>query len=153
MNQRKAPDDLPPETGRLLTAMTGLMVFSVLLLTGLAGLLYLAANDHITSFLSKSSPVEPVAADSPPSLWKAPLESSFPKGEKGDLIRYGKELIAHTAFYLGPEGSVAHISNGMNCQNCHLQAATKPFGNNYSAVAATYPKYRDRSSSIESIPL
>jgi thiosulfate dehydrogenase len=39
----------------------------------------------------------------------------------------------------------------MNCQNCHLAAGTKPWGNNYSAVAATYPKYRDRSGTIESI--
>jgi thiosulfate dehydrogenase len=43
------------------------------------------------------------------------------------------------------------ISNGMNCQNCHLRAGTKPFGNNYSAVSATYPKFRARSGSIESI--
>jgi thiosulfate dehydrogenase len=43
------------------------------------------------------------------------------------------------------------MSNGMNCQNCHLDAGTKPFGNNYSAVAATYPKFRARSGTEESI--
>jgi thiosulfate dehydrogenase len=42
-------------------------------------------------------------------------------------------------------------SNGMNCQNCHLQAGTKTFGNNYSAVASTYPKFRARSGTIESV--
>src|SRR5258708_3287515 len=42
-------------------------------------------------------------------------------------------------------------SNGMNCQNCHLEAGTKFFGNNYSAVASTYPKLRERSGTIESI--
>ena len=39
----------------------------------------------------------------------------------------------------------------MNCQNCHLEAGTKLYGNNYSMVAATYPKYRERSGTIESV--
>ena len=65
------------------------------------------------------------------------------------MIRYGRELIANTAKYIGPQGNVAHLTNGMNCQNCHLEAGTKPFGNNYLSVHATYPKFRDRSGSIE----
>jgi thiosulfate dehydrogenase len=67
------------------------------------------------------------------------------------LIRYGRELIANTSFYLGPTGKIASISNGMNCQNCHLDAGTRFWGNNYSAVFSTYPKFRDRSGTIESI--
>lgn len=39
----------------------------------------------------------------------------------------------------------------MNCQNCHLQAGAKAWGNNYAAVFSTYPKFRDRSRQIESI--
>ena len=39
----------------------------------------------------------------------------------------------------------------MNCQNCHLSAGRKTWGNNYGAVAANYPKFRDRSGSIETI--
>lgn len=41
------------------------------------------------------------------------------------------------------KGSISKNANGMNCQNCHLNAGTKPFGNNYSAVASTYPKFRE----------
>lgn len=70
---------------------------------------------------------------------------------KDTMIRYGYQLISNTAFYLGQKGVVAHSSNSMNCQNCHLEAGTIPWGNNYGAVAATYPKFRDRSNSIESI--
>lgn len=66
-------------------------------------------------------------------------------------LQYGKELIAHTAQYLGPKGSVMAISNGMNCQNCHLDAGTRVFGNNYGSVASTYPKFRARSGSVESV--
>jgi thiosulfate dehydrogenase len=92
-----------------------------------------------------------VKEQTPQPLWEAPDSLDVPPGHEGDLIRYGRELIAHTALYLGPQGSVSHTSNGMNCKNCHLLTGTKPFGNNYSAVAATYPKFRARSGTIESI--
>lgn len=83
--------------------------------------------------------------------WQAPDTATIPLNDEGDLIRYGRELVAHTAVYLGPKGTVTYTSNGMNCQNCHLEAGTKPWGNNYAGVASTYPKYRDRSGMIESI--
>lgn len=95
-----------------------------------------------------------VAAAAPPpvaKLWLPPLESSVPAGEAGELVRYGRKLISNTSEYFGPKGSVAQISNGMNCQNCHLAAGTLPYGNNYSAVASTYPKFRARSNSEENI--
>lgn len=72
-------------------------------------------------------------------------------GEERELIIYGQELIAHTSRYLGPKGSVAQITNGMNCQNCHLQAGAKAWGNNFAAVFSTYPKFRDRSGQVETI--
>jgi thiosulfate dehydrogenase len=70
---------------------------------------------------------------------------------KGDEVLYGRNLIVHTAYYLGPRGRVAQQTNGLNCQNCHLDAGTKPFGNNYGSVASTYPKVRARSGKMESI--
>jgi thiosulfate dehydrogenase len=68
-----------------------------------------------------------------------------------DMIRYGRKLVANTAFYLGPKGVVAHMTNGMNCQNCHLDAGARLYGNNYSAVLSTYPKFRERSGTVENI--
>lgn len=84
-------------------------------------------------------------------IWEAPDPLSIKQEEEAKLIQYGRDLIAHTADYLGPEGIVKPISNGMNCQNCHLDGASKAFGNNYSAVAATYPKFRARSGTAETI--
>jgi thiosulfate dehydrogenase len=83
--------------------------------------------------------------------WIAPSIDTVTADARGELIRYGRELIANTAKYLGPKGIVASKSNGLNCQNCHIDAGTRPFGNAFSAVAATYPKYRERSGRIESI--
>jgi thiosulfate dehydrogenase len=81
--------------------------------------------------------------------WQPP--GTLPAGAAGELVRYGRELVTNTAQYLGPQGSVAQVTNGMNCQNCHLEAGTKHFGNNYSAVAATYPRYRARSGTVETV--
>lgn len=86
------------------------------------------------------------------SYWTAPDLNGIADANKKELVEYGKELIAHTAKYLGPKGSVMAISNGMNCQNCHLQAGTAVFGNNYGSVASTYPKFRARSGTKEDIP-
>lgn len=87
------------------------------------------------------------------SNWKAPdlkTLTALPAPDK-QLIEYGAELIANTSKYFGPKGIIAATSNGMNCQNCHLDAGTRPWGNNYSGVYSTYPKYRERSGKIESI--
>lgn len=82
-----------------------------------------------------------------PSLLIEPVDVN----ENRAQLIYGYNLISNTAAFLGPQGSVAKITNGMNCQNCHLDGGTKPFGNNYGAVASTYPKFRERSGTIESI--
>ena len=66
-------------------------------------------------------------------------------------ISYGKELVLNTSKYFGPTGSLSQHSNGMNCTNCHLDAGTRDFGNNYKAVFANYPKFRQRSGKKESL--
>lgn len=88
---------------------------------------------------------------SSPVFWRPPDISRVLDKARAEEILYGKELVAHTSRYLGPMGSVGQMSNGMNCQNCHLDAGTKTFGNNYGAVASTYPKFRARSGSVESV--
>ena len=83
--------------------------------------------------------------------WIIPDTIRIAATAEGELIKYGRDLIANTSYYLGPKGKVAAISNGMNCQNCHLDAGTRLLGNNYSAVFSTYPKFRARSGTIETI--
>jgi thiosulfate dehydrogenase len=83
--------------------------------------------------------------------WVAPDTSEIPHSPEGDLIRYGRKLIANTSYYLGPKGTVIHVSNLMNCQNCHLDAGARLYGNSFSGVASIYPVFRPRSGIIESI--
>lgn len=108
-------------------------------------------------FVQKEAPesatVTPMAsaASVSPAYWAPPALASITDAEKKAQVEYGKELVAHTSKYLGPKGSVLQISNGMNCQNCHLNAGTKVLGNNYGSVASTYPKFRARSGTEENI--
>jgi thiosulfate dehydrogenase len=85
--------------------------------------------------------------------WKAPDTSQLGHTQQDDLIRYGRALIVHTAEFFGPKGSITHISNGMNCGNCHIDAGTRLWGNNFSMVASTYPLYRNRSGKIENVEM
>lgn len=83
--------------------------------------------------------------------WMAPDTSSIPEGAAGDLIRYGRALIVHTAQFFGPRGGISRAENGLNCQNCHLAAGTRIFANNFSKTIGIYPKYRARRSSTVSL--
>ncbi|GLU57399.1 c-type cytochrome [Dyadobacter frigoris] len=130
-------------------------------LLGLAGMLLLITGILLPGLAQRPAKIPSASAGSAPKktesvrpqkqLWQPPKTDSIPKSSGIELIRYGKELIAHTADYLGPKGTVMQISNGMNCQNCHLDAGTKIMGNNYAAVFSTYPKFRARSGTKETI--
>lgn len=103
-----------------------------------------------TELVQPGAALEPVQKRSTPvDSWKAPNESTIPAGKYGDMIKYGKDLVVNTSKYFGPNGTVAQISNGMNCQNCHLEAGTKPFANNFSVFISSYPKKSNRSGKIE----
>lgn len=91
------------------------------------------------------------AAATAATPWQPPAASTLPNGEAGITVLYGQALIRETATFFGPNGSIRPLTNGMNCQNCHLQAGTKPFGNNYSTTARSYPKFRARSNSVETL--
>lgn len=136
----------------LVQAMMALVVLVVLICV-LFVYMFLQGTFDWDMFLPKKNEIENISENAQNDViayWEAPALPTA-TDENSELIKYGKELIAHTAKYLGPKGSVAQISNGLNCQNCHLDAGTKTFGNNYSAVASTYPKLRARSGSVEDI--
>lgn len=144
---------------RLVTLTLGLLALASVLV-GVVGLaLYLAfqgvkpSSQSQIQVLVGEVPVAPAKPlMNPEGMWLAPDWSQVEEESNAESIKYGRELIANTSEYLGPNGKVMKMSNGMNCQNCHLQAGTVPLGNNYSAVASTYPKVRGRSGKMEDIP-
>jgi thiosulfate dehydrogenase len=155
MNQMMQP------FGKLMTLLVVLLGLAVTMIGVIGFIIFLSFSGiQVPSFGEKDvlqGPSEVIVSkilplDDSEGMWKAPDISSIDAEPNSDEIKYGRELIANTAEYLGPKGKVMASSNGMNCQNCHLQAGTAPLGNNYSAVAATYPKVRARSGQSEDIP-
>ncbi len=87
--------------------------------------------------------------EEPKMVWFAPDTNDIPDDEFGDMVRYGRELVLNTAYYLGPDGTVGHyLGNKMNCTNCHLDAGTRPYGLNYLSTHGRYPQYRGRENQI-----
>jgi thiosulfate dehydrogenase len=139
-----------PRLVKLITNLVASLLGVVLMVATTVVILYVNPNFFQTAFTDTEKSAQAVVTKES-SYWTAPSVATIPTGAPGEEILYGKELIAHTSDYLGPKGKILQVSNGMNCQNCHLEAGTKPFGNNYSAVASTYPKFRARSGAEETV--
>lgn len=112
------------------------------------GLIFFAAILADIFFPKTNDPEKEPAEE---KSWHAPDINLVPQTPEGDLIRYGRELIVNTSKYLGPRGIVAQITNGMNCQNCHIEAGTRLPVNSFFSVVSAYPRYRERSGRVESI--
>ena len=73
--------------------------------------------------------------------YKQPDTNLIPKDKFGDLVRYGRDLMMRTAYYIGPEGINGHyLGNKMNCSNCHQEAGTKPFAFSLMLSHQNYPQ-------------
>jgi len=96
-----------------------LLAVLALIMVGLVSMWFIRLQDKMAVF--------PTTLD---STWHGPsiYVDNTTKGEERELIIYGQELIVHTSRYLGPKGSVAKITNGMNCQNCHTYREVPKLG-------------------------
>lgn len=126
-----------------------LLVIAVLVIALVTLPFILKINNQETKANEKDA--HAATASDTATYWKAVDINTITDTILKAQVFYGKELIAHTAKYFGPNGSVLKISNGLNCQNCHLQAGTAIFGNNYGSVASLYPKFRARSGRVENL--
>ncbi len=86
-----------------------------------------------------------------PSLWYG--WNKYQIKPKDTLVRLGHDLIENTSYYFGPKGKIASNTNGMNCQNCHIDGGIIPWGNNFSAVVISYPRFGYRSNAMMSVSL
>jgi thiosulfate dehydrogenase len=154
-------NELPKPILKIISLLVGLLVLATTLVGVIAVIVFLSfsgiqlpslADDEEVAVQAIAEIPEVKALIDSEGIWQAPDWAGVDTEQNADEIKYGKELIANTAEYLGPKGKVRKMSNGMNCQNCHLQAGAAPLGNNYSAVASTYPKVRARSGQSEDIP-
>ncbi len=127
--------------------MTGKYRLKTLILSALAGILAIAACNNSVA------PSKEIAAKMGDTmLFSAPDTSSIPHDQFGDTVRYGRDLIVNTAYYLGPDGTKGkYLGNKMNCTNCHLDAGTRPYAFNFFSTYGRYPQYRGRENRVLTI--
>jgi thiosulfate dehydrogenase len=97
-------------------------------------------------------------ADTPPVVdlthWKIPDISSLPNDEHGRLVRLGRDMIAETYKFIGPEvadKSMRYAGTNMSCQSCHLEAGTVPYAAPLTGASAGYPTFMARFNATYTI--
>lgn len=151
---QQVPDNEKIQAG-LVAVISKLIWAIVILVAGILALpiiFYVGSRPSTKTPEPKQAPQAAAPAKARAQYWVAPETATIEDEAAKALVEYGKDLVAHTAKYFGPNGQVSKTTNGLNCQNCHLQAGTVPFGNNFGSVASLYPKFRARSGTIENIP-
>src|SRR5215472_7401565 len=96
------------------------------LATALAGF-WVAAGIALWGDAARSqAPIDPAALPA----WHVPDIGALPDAENGQMVRYGRDLIQHTSALIGPDAAdpaMRFAGNGLDCQNCHIDAATARF--------------------------
>jgi thiosulfate dehydrogenase len=118
----------------------------------------LAAAPPAASPIARAAPSSPHDVPKPASSshtsWAIPDVDKLPDNEWGRTVRHGRDLIAKTYAFIGPEVSDVNkhfAGNNLACQNCHLDAGTRQFGQPFRGVFATFPNYRARSGKVGTI--
>lgn len=120
-----------------------LYIVGLLVLTGVMQFYTACTNSKGSDINEEQSPV--AKADSIVTIDTAKM----PSGKFGDAVRYGRELMLKTAYYIGPDGvNGKYLGNKMNCSNCHQDAGTKPFSLNLATAFRNYPSYRAREGKV-----
>lgn len=75
--------------------------------------------------------------------------AKIPKDQFGEAVKYGRQLMLNTAYYIGPNGiNGKYLGNKMNCNNCHQDAGTKLYSFNLMSAHLNYPQYRPRENKV-----
>jgi cytochrome c peroxidase len=115
--------------------------------------------ENMLAFLTTLADVErttapPIETKASSAAWAPPLMKNIPKGEEGDLIRYGALLLTDTYVQLGPgvkDKKMRFSGSTLNCTSCHLDKGTKQFGLPWMGVSQTYPQYRGREDKVQGL--
>ena len=107
---------------KLVNSLIGLLLVLVFTLSALFfWMLFRENHPENSDLILLDSAVNPTiiikGIDTEEGQWVAPdLTLEKDKALQKTLL-YGQQLIQNTSIYLGPKGTVAQITNGMNCQN------------------------------------
>jgi thiosulfate dehydrogenase len=70
----------------------------------------------------------------------------MPKGDLGDVVRYGEQVFDHTQTV-----AKAFVGDGLTCQNCHLDRGRLADSAPMWAAYVAYPQYRAKTHRVDTI--
>ncbi|RUA34591.1 MAG: cytochrome C [Bacteroidetes bacterium] len=88
--------------------------------------------------------------------WRLPnIDSDLPEGKKGKQVKFGYLLATESPKWMGPQvinkDERLYAGNNLTCQNCHLEAGTKPGSGSWVGVTNRFPQFRGRENKIGTI--
>ncbi|EIL96901.1 cytochrome C [Rhodanobacter thiooxydans] len=86
---------------------------------------------------------EPAVAALP--TFTPPPDSAIPDDPFGALVRKGRDIFTDTTRHAQP-----YVGNGLNCQNCHLDAGRRANSAPMWAAYVRYPRYRAKDDKVNS---
>ncbi len=72
-----------------------------------------------------------------------PPQSAMPGGKLGQAIRLGKNVFDDTQ-----EFAAKYVGDGLNCENCHLQAGRKAYSAPMWAAYVAFPSYQAKAGKV-----
>ncbi|PTX43712.1 thiosulfate dehydrogenase [Christiangramia gaetbulicola] len=132
--------------GRIRRQFIILISFLVLLLIIFYLLFSYGAFESDYEDIEDKEKIDPLAAD-----YETYYLDNSPENKQ---IKYGFELFTNTAKYLGPSNGkeeMIYSGNNLACNNCHLNAGTKPYSGMLIGVIKRFPQFRGRENKIGTI--
>lgn len=99
---------------------------------------------------SAQRPLDAVAPEplpAPPATaikFTPPDESTIPNSPLGDMIRFGRDVFVDTQRY-----AKKYVGNGLNCQNCHLDAGRLANSAPLWAAYVAYPAFMAKNRRVD----
>jgi thiosulfate dehydrogenase len=86
--------------------------------------------------------------------WSPPDIATVGDDPFGKLVKYGHALVANTPNEIGPtlaDPNKRFSGNNLACQNCHLQAGTRPYAMPLTGIWGQFPQYRGREGAVATL--
>ncbi|MCK5441095.1 MAG: c-type cytochrome [Maribacter sp.] len=126
---------------RQIAICCGLMVLTIVL----------TLHFHFDAFSKDPIPWEEITLE----LIESKYDISLLDNSKESIaIKFGHDLFINTPKFIGPENgdpNMVFAGNRLSCNNCHLQAGTKPFSGSLIGIINRFPQFRGRENKIGTI--
>jgi cytochrome c len=97
-------------------------------------------SDGTVIFADAAAPAADPTLNAP---FAPPPESAMPGGKLGKMVKLGEKVFDNTRKY-----AAQYVGDGLNCENCHLQAGRQAYAAPLWAAYVLYPRYQAKAGRV-----